>query len=94
MLDNAVKVRRENLNWRQSIVDLMKVLQLDPSRETVRQLALGGGYDGDLAESRAMNIWLLSYVKEVVASVGGDLTGESTVLIYPKLVLTVEHSRA
>ncbi len=76
-----MKLRRENLDWRQSIVDLMKVLGLDPSLGTRKQLALGVGYDGDPAELRAMNIWLLSYVKEVVVSVGGELPGPSVVLI-------------
>ncbi|KAF8691088.1 hypothetical protein AX14_002819, partial [Amanita brunnescens Koide BX004] len=75
VLDNAVKLRRQKLNWRQSIVDLMKVLRLDFSMDSRKRLALRAGYDGDITDSTAMNIWLLSYVKDVIAAVGGDLTG-------------------
>lgn len=77
VLDNAVKLRRQKLNWRQSIVDLMKLLRLDFSMDSRKRLALRAGYDGDIADSTAMNIWLLSYVKDVIAAVGGDLTGSS-----------------
>jgi len=75
VLDNAVKLRRENLNWRQSIVDIMKILRLDSSKERRTRLALAVGYDGDVNNSWTMNIWLLSYVKDAIAAVGGDLTG-------------------
>ena len=74
-LDNQVKLRREKLDWRQSIVDLMKVLRLDPGADARKRLAIGAGYDGDMDDLTAMNIWLLSYVKDVVAAVECDLTG-------------------
>ena len=75
VLDDVVKLRCENLNWRQSIVDLMKILRLDSTKEPRTRLALAVGYDGDVNDSRRMNIWLLSYVKDAIAAVGGDLTG-------------------
>ncbi|KAF8344821.1 hypothetical protein F5887DRAFT_969184 [Amanita rubescens] len=81
VLDNAVKLRREKLNWRQSIVDIMKVLRLDSSREPRTRLALAVGYDGDVNDSWTMNIWLLSYVKDAIAAVGGDLTAAREVLL-------------
>ena len=77
MLDNSVKLRREKLNWRQSIVDLMKVLRLDSNLEARKRLALGLPYDGDMTDLTTMYIWMLSYVKNVVAAVGGDLSGSS-----------------
>ncbi len=77
VLDNAVKLRRENLNWRQSIVDIMKILRLDSSKEARTRLALAVGYDGDVNDSWTMNIWLLSYVKDAIAAAGGDLSGSS-----------------
>lgn len=83
VLDNAVKLRREKLNWRQSIVDLMKVLRLDSSLEARKRLALGVRYDGDMTDLTTMNIWMLSYVKDVVAAVGGDLTGLSIASTLP-----------
>ena len=75
VLDNEANLRGEKLEWRQSIVDLMKVLRLDPGTDARKRLALGAGYDGDTDDSWTMNIWLSSYVKEVVAAVGCDLTG-------------------
>ena len=77
-LDSQVKLRREELDWRRSIVDMMKVLGLDPGSDARKRLAIGAGYDGDMDDDlTAMNIWLLSYVKEVVAVVECNLTGWS-----------------
>jgi hypothetical protein len=82
-LDNTMKLRREELDWRekpywrQSIVDLMKILRLDSSEEARTLLALAVGYDDDVNDSRIMNIWLRAYVEGVIAAVGGDLTGSS-----------------
>ena len=77
VLDNQVKLRREELDWHQSIVDLMKVLRLDPGADARKRLAIAAGYDGDLDDLMAMNIWLLSYMKGVVAAVECDFTGQS-----------------
>ena len=76
-LDNQVKLRHEELDWRRSIVDLMKVLRLDPGADARKRLAIGAGYDGDMDDLTAMNIWLLSCVKEAVAAAECDLTGRS-----------------
>jgi hypothetical protein len=50
--------RRETLNWRRSIVDLLKLLNLDSSFAARQQLAQELGYSGRREESAAMNIWL------------------------------------
>ncbi|KAF8635258.1 hypothetical protein AX15_000481 [Amanita polypyramis BW_CC] len=75
ILDNEVKRRQENLNWRQSIVDIMKILRVDSSLAARKRLATQAGYGGDQTDSRTMNIWLLRYVKDAITCTGGNLTG-------------------
>ena len=50
--------RRETLNWRRSIVDLLKLLNLDSSFAARQQLAQELGYGGGREDSAAMNVWL------------------------------------
>jgi hypothetical protein len=52
------------LNWKTSIVDLLKVLGLDSSLDARKALAQELGYTGSTTDSAAMNMWLH---KEVVA---------------------------
>lgn len=47
-----------NLNWRTSIVDLMKLLDLDSSLDNRKELATELGYTGEKNGSAEMNIWL------------------------------------
>uniref|UniRef100_UPI0035CAD770 DUF3597 domain-containing protein n=1 Tax=uncultured Sphingomonas sp. TaxID=158754 RepID=UPI0035CAD770 len=56
------------LNWQTSIVDLMKVLDLDPSHENRVSLAHEMGYTGDINDSATMNIWLHKKVMENLAN--------------------------
>ncbi len=64
--DNA-----QTLDWRHSIVDLMKLLSLDPSLTNRKDLAGELGYSGDTGDSAAMNIWLHKAVMEKLAANGG-----------------------
>ena len=48
----------QKLNWRTSIVDLMKLLDIDSSLAARKELATELGYTGDMNDSAAMNIWL------------------------------------
>src|SRR5581483_6060893 len=48
----------QKLNWRTSIVDLMKLVGLDSSLQHRQQLASELGYTGDKNDSAAMNVWL------------------------------------
>lgn len=48
----------QNYNWRESIVDLMKLLDLDSSLKARQELAKELGYTGALNGSAEMNIWL------------------------------------
>jgi hypothetical protein len=49
---------KEKLDWRKSIVDLMKLLNLDSSLSARKELAKELQYTGDTNDSAAMNIWL------------------------------------
>ncbi|WP_066800783.1 DUF3597 domain-containing protein [Sphingomonas soli] len=68
-----------DLNWRTSIVDLMKLLDLDSSLENRKELATELGYSGAKDGSAEMNIWLHNAVMlELVnngAKVPDKLTG-------------------
>ncbi len=55
-------------NWKQSIVDLMKLLQLDSSLGARKQLAQELGYSGALDGSAEMNIWLHKQVMQRLAT--------------------------
>jgi hypothetical protein len=68
----------QKLDWRKSIVDLMKVLDLDSSLTARKQLAQELGYKGDLNGSAEMNIWLHQQVMEKLAANGGKVPAELT----------------
>ena len=60
-------------NWRQSIVDLMKLLDLDSSLAARKELANELHYTGDMNDSAAMNIWLHKQVMKKLAENGGKV---------------------
>ena len=60
-------------NWKESIVDLMKLLDLDSSLASRKQLAQELGYKGALDGSAEMNVWLHKQVMEKVAEGGGKV---------------------
>jgi len=49
---------KQDLNWRSSIVDLMKLVGIDSSLDNRKALARELGYSGALDGSAEMNIWL------------------------------------
>ena len=63
----------EKLDWRTSIVDLMKLLKLDSGLGARKQLAKELGYTGDTNDSAAMNIWLHKQVMQKLAQNGGKV---------------------
>ena len=65
--------QEEDLDWKKSIVDLMKLLKLDSSLTARRQLARELGYTGRLNGSAQMNIWLHNQVMKKVAEGGGKV---------------------
>jgi 3-oxoacyl-ACP reductase-like protein len=62
-----------NLNWRTSIADLMRLLDLDPSLANRKELAAELGYTGALDGSAEMNIWLYKQVMKALARNGGKV---------------------
>ena len=61
------------LNWRTSIVDLMKLLDLDSSLDNRRELATELGYTGAKDGSAEMNIWLHRTVLQELGKAGGQV---------------------
>ncbi|MBI1205137.1 MAG: DUF3597 family protein [Rhodopseudomonas sp.] len=70
MNDLAAK-NPEKLDWKKSIVDLMKLLDLDSSLGARKELATELGYKGDMGDSASMNIWLHKQVMQKLAENGG-----------------------
>ena len=62
-----------DLNWRTSIVDLMKLLDLDSGLENRKELATELGYTGEKDGSAEMNIWLHKAVMRELATHGGKV---------------------
>ena len=63
----------QTLDWRHSIVDLMKLLNLDSSLSARKELAGELHYTGDTNDSAAMNIWLHKQVMKKLAENGGKV---------------------
>jgi hypothetical protein len=72
-LDKAVAAQKEKLEWRTSIVDLMKALNIDSSFGARKELARELGYTGDMNDSASMNIWLHKQVMAKLAANGGKV---------------------
>jgi hypothetical protein len=62
---------RKDYNWKQSIVDLMKLLDLDSSLAARKELAQELGYTGKLDGSAEMNVWLHKQVMAKLMETGG-----------------------
>ena len=71
MIGKVADAQDEEYNWKQSIVDLMKLLKLDSSLSARKQLAQELGYTGALDGSAEMNIWLHKQVMTKLAESGG-----------------------
>jgi hypothetical protein len=77
IVDKAVAAHKgEKLEWRTSIVDLMKALDIDSSLAARKELAKELGYTGDTNDSASMNVWLHKQVMSKLAANGGKLPPE------------------
>jgi hypothetical protein len=76
ILDKAVAAKKEKLEWRTSIVDLMKALDIDSGLTARKELAKEFGYTGDTNNSATMNVWLHKQVMTKLAANGGKLPPE------------------
>ena len=71
VLSGMAAGERQKLHWRRSIVDLMKLLDLDSSLSARKELAKELGYTGDANDSANMNVWLHKQVMQKLAENGG-----------------------
>jgi hypothetical protein len=76
IVDKAAAAKHEKLEWRTSIVDLMKALDIDSSLAARKELAKELGYSGDTNDSASMNVWLHKQVMAKLAANGGKLPPE------------------
>lgn len=76
ILDAAVKKSGQKLDWRKSIVDLMKALGLDSSLTARKELAAELHYTGDTNDSATMNVWLHKALMKKLAENGGKVPAD------------------
>jgi len=76
ILTNMQKQSGQQLNWRSSIVDLLKLLNLDSSLQARKELAAELHYTGDTNDSASMNIWLHKQVMTKLAQNGGKVPAD------------------
>ena len=75
-MDDLASKAPQQLNWRTSIVDLMKLINLDSSLAARKELAQELHYSGDVNDSASMNIWLHKQVMTKLAENGGKVPSE------------------
>jgi hypothetical protein len=73
VLNGLAAKNSQKLNWKQSIVDLMKLLDMDSSLSARKELASELKYAGDTNDSAAMNVWLHKEVMLKLAENGGKV---------------------
>ncbi|OQW76078.1 MAG: hypothetical protein BVN33_05320 [Proteobacteria bacterium ST_bin13] len=78
LLDEIQSHHDQQLNWRTSIVDLMKLIGLDSSLTNRKELAEELGYPGERDGSAEMNMWLHKQVMRKLAENGGTIPEELT----------------
>jgi hypothetical protein len=76
VLTGMAAKNKEKLDWRRSIVDLMKLLNLDSSLTARKELAQELHYTGDMNDSASMNIWLHKQVMQKLAENGGKVPAD------------------
>lgn len=78
LIDIASSKGNPDLNWRTSIVDLMKLLDMDSSLTNRKELATELGYTGEKDGSAEMNLWLHKEVMRQLATHGGKVPSSLT----------------
>ena len=73
MISKVAAGQKEKFDWQRSIVDLMKLLNLDSSLHARQELAKELGYTGALDGSAEMNVWLHKQVMTKLAESGGKV---------------------
>jgi len=78
VLETMAAGTSQKLDWRNSIVDLMKLVGIDSSLANRKALAQELGYTGDMNDSAAMNVWLHKEVMRRLAENGGHVPSNLT----------------
>jgi len=73
VLETMAAGTSQKLDWRNSIVDLMKLVGIDSSLANRKALAQELGYTGDMNDSAPMNIWLHKQVLRKLSENGGQV---------------------
>lgn len=76
ILDGLAAKNSEDLDWKRSIVDLMKLVGMDSSLSSRKELATDLRYTGDQSDSASMNIWLHKEVLKKLSENGGKVPPE------------------
>jgi hypothetical protein len=76
VLDDMAAHYGEKLDWRKSIVDLMKLVGMDSSLASRKELAVELGFTGDKGDSAKMNVWLHKEVIKQLAANGGKVPAD------------------
>ncbi|WP_035601497.1 DUF3597 domain-containing protein [Haloferula sp. BvORR071] len=76
VLNGLAKKNAEKLDWKKSIVDLMKLIGMDSSLSTRKALAKELNYPGDMGDSAKMNVWLHKEVLRQLAANGGKVPAD------------------
>ena len=75
-LDKLASSSKEKLDWKHSIVDLMKLVGMDSSLAARKSLAADLKYTGDTNDSATMNMWLHKEVMKKLAENGGRVPAD------------------
>jgi len=78
VLETMAAGTSQKLDWRNSIVDLMKLVGIDSSLANRKALAQELGFTGDMNDSAAMNVWLHKEVMRRLAENGGHVPANLT----------------
>ena len=76
VLETMAAGTKQTLDWRHSIVDLMKLVGIDSSLANRKALAQELGYTGDMNDTAPMNIWLHKQVMRKLAENGGKVPAD------------------
>ncbi|NVN04907.1 DUF3597 domain-containing protein [Asaia spathodeae] len=76
VLTRLAAEKGQPLNWRTSIVDLLKLLDMDSSLDARKHLAQELHYSESTEDSAAMNVWLIRQVMQKLAENGGKVPEE------------------
>ena len=76
VLSGLAAKHSETLDWKKSIVDLLKLVGMDSGLSARKELATELGYSGDQSDSSQMNLWLHREVLKKLAANGGKVPPE------------------